>query len=100
MIDEISILRKAISLYGRDAQIWMAIEEMAELDDAIAKHSRDRVTNLDVCEEIADVYIMMIQLSYIFGKEDVDNFIDSKLKRLEERLKKYEKHYDTIRKRV
>jgi NTP pyrophosphatase (non-canonical NTP hydrolase) len=90
MIDEIYILRKAISLYGKEYQIWKAIEEMAELDNAIAKYSQDRVTKMDICEEIADVFIMMNQLSYIFGKEDVNNFIDSKLKRLEERLKKYE----------
>jgi NTP pyrophosphatase (non-canonical NTP hydrolase) len=90
MIDEIYILRKAISLYGKEYQIWKAIEEMAELNNAIAKLRQNRVTNEEVCEEIADVYIMMIVLSNMFGIDNVNNQIESKLKRLEERLKKYE----------
>lgn len=90
MIDEIYIARKVISLYGKEAQIWMAIEEMAELNNALAKHRRNRVTDIDVCEEIADVYIMMVQLSYIFGIDNVSNQVESKIKRLEERMKKHE----------
>ena len=90
MMDEIYIAKKAISLYSKEAQIWMAIEEMAELNNALAKHRRNRVTDIDVCEEIADVYIMMVQLSYIFGIEDVSSIIESKIKRLEERMNKHE----------
>lgn len=90
MMDEIYIARKAISLYGKEAQIWMAIEKMAELSNALAKHRRNRVTDIDVCEEIADVYIMMVQLSYIFGIDNVSNQVESKIKRLEERMKKHE----------
>ena len=89
-MDEVKLCRKAVSLYGKEAQIWMAIEEMAELNNALAKHRRNRVTNEEVCEEIADVVIMMIQLSYIFGRDNVNNQIESKIKRLEERMKKHE----------
>lgn len=89
MIDEISICKKAISVYGKENQIWMAIEEMAELNNALAKHRRNRVADIDICEEIADVSIMMIQLSCIYGREDVINIIHDKLECLEEKLKKH-----------
>ena len=80
---------EAIDIYGEEAQTWMAIEEMAELSNAIAKHRRGRVTNEDVCEEIADVVIMMIQLAAIFGPDEVNDFLEQKIDRLEKRLAKH-----------
>ena len=44
-------LTDAIEIYGEDSQIWMAIEEMSELSNALAKYRRGRVTREDVCEE-------------------------------------------------
>ena len=81
---------KAVDIYGTDAQTWMAVEEMSELSNAIAKHRRNRVTNKDVCEEIADVFIMLIQLSYIYGVEDVDAFVDQKMDKLKKKLSKHD----------
>jgi NTP pyrophosphatase (non-canonical NTP hydrolase) len=83
------ICSKAVNTYGTEAQTWMAIEEMAELANAIAKYRRDRVNRQDVCEEIADVAIMMIQLACIFGVEDVNDFLEQKIDRLERRLAKH-----------
>lgn len=83
------ILTDTIYTYGEDSQIWMAIEEMSELSNALAKYRRNRVTNEDVCEEIADVAIMIIQLSKIFGPDDVSDFFERKLDRLDKRLTKY-----------
>ena len=57
------IIRRAITTYGKDAQIQMLFEEMAELQNAICKLSRGRGTVNDVCEEIADVSIMCIQMA-------------------------------------
>lgn len=89
-IQEINeILTDVIYTYGEDSQIWMAIEEMSELSNALAKYRRGRVTNEDVCEEIADVAIMIIQLSKIFGPDDVSDYFESKLDRLDKRLAKY-----------
>ena len=94
-IQEINkILTDAIYTYGEDSQIWMAIEEMSELSNALAKYRRGRVTNEDVCEEIADVAIMIIQLSKIFGSDDVSNYFESKLDRLNKQLAKYEHNED------
>lgn len=83
------ICAEAVDVYGIEAQIWMAIEEMAELSNAIAKHRRDRVTREDVCEEIADVAIMMIQLAAIFGPDEVNDYLEQKIDRLDKRLAKH-----------
>ena len=88
------ILTDAIYTYGKDAQIWMAIEEMSELSNALAKYRRGRVTREDVCEEIADVAIMMIQLSKIFGQDNISDYLKSKLDRLDKRLAKYRNNED------
>lgn len=88
------ILIDAIEIYGEDSQIWMTIEEMSELSNALAKYRRGRVTREDVCEEIADVAIMMIQLSKIFGPDDISDYLKSKLDRLDKRLAKYRNNED------
>lgn len=88
------ILTDTIHTYGTEAQIWMAIEEMSELSNALAKYRRGRVTREDVCEEIADVTIMMIQLSKIFGPDDISDYLESKLDRLDKRLAKYRNNED------
>ena len=94
-IQEINkILIDAIHIYGEDAQIWMAIEEMSELSNALAKYRRGRVTREDVCEEIADVAIMIIQLSKIFGPDNVSDYFERKLDRLDKRLAKYKNSED------
>ncbi len=85
---------EAVDIYGTEAQIWMAIEEMAELSNALAKHRRDRVTREDVCEEIADVAIMMIQLAAIFGPDDVSDYLENKMDRLDKRLAKHRNNED------
>lgn len=87
-------LTDAIEIYGEDSQIWMAIEEMSELGNALAKYRRGRVTRKDVCEEIADVAIMMIQLSKIFGSDDISDYLESKLDRLNKQLAKYRNNED------
>ena len=88
------ILTDAIEIYGEDSQIWMTIEEMSELGNALAKYRRGRVTREDICEEIADVIIMMIQLSKIFDQDYISNYLESKLDRLDKRLAKYRNNED------
>ena len=94
-IQEINkILTDAIEIYGEDSQIWMTIEEMSELSNALAKYRRGRATREDVCEEIADVAIMMIQLSKIFGSDDISDYLKNKLDRLDKQLAKYRNNED------
>ena len=81
-----SLLQAAVERYGISHQIRMAIEEMAELIDALMKRTRARRTDADVITEIADVTIMMKQLMLIFGESAVRDEIDRKLNRLKERM--------------
>lgn len=63
----------ALSRYGAQAQITMAFEEMAELQDVLCKFLRGRVdgdTLVNIAEEIADVGIMLDQMAIEFKVED------------------------------
>jgi len=81
-----NILNKAIEVYGEDAQIDQMIEEAAELIVALQHYKRGRITKDQVCEEVADVKIMSVQMEKIFGKLEVRKQEILKIKRLEERL--------------
>ncbi len=84
---EKSIFHKAILKYGVSSQVGMAMEELAELIQALNKSMRDEPNN--VPEEIADVEIMLEQLKLIFScKNDVEKIRKDKVKRLEGRLTK------------
>ena len=82
-------LQIAVLVYGRDKQIEMAVEEMGELLVAISQYRRGRVAIEAVQEEIADVKIVIGQLSLIFGEDEVNNFESEKLSRLKERVAKH-----------
>lgn len=81
-----NILGNALMLFGYDAQIELAIEEMGELLVAINHHKRGRVDVSAVQEEIADVKIAMDQLAMIYGEEGVSEFEKKKLERLKNRI--------------
>lgn len=76
----------AIKTYGKEAQTQMLFEEMAELQNAICKLNRGRGSNRDVCEEIADVMIMCLQMAQIYGPELVEGWAEYKIARLKDRL--------------
>lgn len=90
MIDT-NILRQAIEKWGKDAQVEMIEEECIELALAIQKLKRsggNTQQKLDnVIDEIADVKIMITQAQMMFGYDSVQERIDFKMNRLNERLK-------------
>ncbi|EMA34119.1 nucleoside triphosphate pyrophosphohydrolase family protein [Halobiforma nitratireducens] len=71
----------ALETYGEDAQIEQTIEECAELIQALYGDDREAVV-----DELADVRIMVAQLSLLVGEDDVDRRVGEKLARLEQRL--------------
>lgn len=92
--------KKAISRWGKDAQIQMLIEESAELAEAcsrlikrIMKYKRPSTKKginmaiLLIESEIADVEIMCEQMHYIFDGKYINKIKREKMKRLEKRLK-------------
>jgi NTP pyrophosphatase (non-canonical NTP hydrolase) len=90
------LLAEAIAMYGERAQLDMMVEECAELTVAIQKYYRnafktgislrlpEEVPNL--IDEIADVYVMLMQLRLMVGPSHVDERVAFKLNRLQERL--------------
>jgi NTP pyrophosphatase (non-canonical NTP hydrolase) len=82
-----AILTKAIEVYGRNHQMLKAIEEMAELTTALLHYLDGNKSTLhDVRSEIADVTIMMLQLTSMFGPAHIEDIAKYKMSRLERRL--------------
>lgn len=86
----------AIIEYGKNAQMDMAVEEMAELTKAICKRKRTGATGPEavaarenLLEEIADVFIMLVQLVRMFdGAEEIQHTVDEKMCRLKNRIER------------
>lgn len=87
---ERKIFCAALIRYGAQAQITMAFEEMAELQDVLCKFLRGRIdgdTLVNIAEEIADVGIMLDQMAIEFKVEDaVEELRAFKVRRLRERI--------------
>ncbi len=111
---ESEVFQKAIEQWGCINQMDMAIEEAAELIQAInkikrifspAEIKRDQLIQTfntpklpqfetqkkaevyhNICGEIADMKIMLKQLEMIFNKETIDLCYQRKIARLEDRL--------------
>jgi NTP pyrophosphatase (non-canonical NTP hydrolase) len=80
------ICKMAIEMYGANEQEGVAIEECAELIQAINHKHRGRVHNIP--EEIADVEIMLEQLKIINDCADsVERIKRYKIKRLIDRMR-------------
>ena len=86
--EQTQTMLNALDKFGVDAQDDIAIEEMSELTKAIIKNRRYRneQTYDSICEELADVFIMMEQVLMSLDKAKVQKYIDSKLDRLKSRF--------------
>lgn len=84
------ILDRVIETWGIPAQCEMIIEECLELALAIQKLKRRRGNHneklANLYDEIADVTIMINQAHRIFSRDKINERIDFKMNRLEERL--------------
>ena len=94
------ILKDVVDAWGYDSQIDMMIEEMSELTKALLKLKRnskkpkkEQVKFYNhVCEEIADVNLMIKQMKYIFSSDMINKYEKEKLERLQDRLDDYNKN--------
>lgn len=85
------VLQEAINKYGKEHQTMVAIGELAELSDVLAKSLRvDRHEDFkkDVLTEVADVYICLEQVCMMWGfsLDELYKEMEYKVKRLEKRL--------------
>lgn len=79
------ICMEAIDTFGDGPQQIKAIEELAELQAALARDMNClQVTDEEIIDEIADVHIMTQQMAIIFGEKEVVQRINEKLKRLKQ----------------
>lgn len=95
VIKKPEVLKAAISTYGKEAQVDMAIEEMSELIKALLKYRRSKNTTgieygklrSNIIEEAADVLIMVVQILMMYDKDgECQSEVDYKVNRLYERL--------------
>ena len=85
--EQLQVVNNAINHYGIFLQKLVAIEEMAELIKEIVKSFRGEKNRENIVEEIADVEIMMQQLSLIYDCTfDVVEMRRKKIERLKTRL--------------
>ena len=81
------VYSKALATWGDRAQMIVAIEELSECQKEICKILRGGENFPHLAEEIADATIMLEQLRLIFNiNDDVNECMDAKIRRLEERL--------------
>lgn len=65
-MEEKEVYDSAIRIFGRNNQIDVAIEEMAELTQQLIKVKRGISIESDIIEELADVQIMLDQMKILF----------------------------------
>ena len=63
-------LWQIIAHYGYGHQKHKAMEEFAELSEALARDMNGEGDRANIAEEMADCYIMLAQLELIFGNHD------------------------------
>lgn len=76
------LYEKTIAKWGVDAQYDQAIEECAELIATLKHLKRGKVDQESVVNELADVYLMIGQLIYMFGPDRVDAAVQHKIDKL------------------
>jgi ribosomal protein S13 len=87
MMRKKDVYNKAKQVYGIDAQVTKAVEELAELQKELCKFLLDDGNMEHITEEIADVKVMIEQLELIFEcKAAVKTVKDSKILRLSAKL--------------
>lgn len=77
------IYAKTISKWGEKAQYDQAIEECAELIATLQHFARGKVDRDTVVDELADVYLMVGQLAYMFGEDRLTAAVESKIAKLQ-----------------
>lgn len=100
MSDE--FIQDIFNTYGVSLQIDKAVEECAELIHALSKFKHGCGKYSDVIDELADMKIMLKQMTLLFGKEEIDKRMDYKVARLKKRLSEYDPSgiRDTIQERI
>lgn len=86
--EQTATMLEALETFGVDKQLDIAIEEMAELTKAIIKYRRcaSKETYENLCEETADVAIMIEQIFLSTRCDNVAKYVVEKTNRLKRRV--------------
>ena len=82
LMEHRDIFQRAISRWGEEAQHDQAIEECAELIIMLQHYRRKRIGDQQVVDELADVFLMLGQLVFMFGEEAFAEAVAGKLAKL------------------
>lgn len=86
--DRCKTYTNAMLAFGERNQMIVAVEELSECQKEICKILRGGDDFRHLAEEVADATIMLEQIRIMFNINDcVCNFMDEKIKRLDERVK-------------
>ena len=85
-MDMTQIYQKTIDKWGEEAQYDQMIEECAELIAALKHFKRGKIDHQDVIDELADVTLMIGQLTWMVGSTKVHTAVEEKLQKLEKLL--------------
>ena len=93
-----TLLRQAVARFGVEPQTWMMIEEMGELSQALSKYRRKptKANFENICEELADVLIVALQLIDATSPKEVQRVFNSKLAWLALRINEIEGEDDVL----
>lgn len=83
---EVEVCRRAVNMWGRQSQLVICMEEMAELTKELSKNLRGQDNELAIAEEVADVEIMLEQIKLLYGiHTEVESVRSEKILRLSKR---------------
>jgi len=85
---------KILNHYGVANQIDKTLEELAELMVALNHFKCRKATAEDVIDELADVFVMCMQMKHYFGNKEVAERFKFKVERQLERIGKHETKRD------
>lgn len=81
--EKYELFERVIGQQGITHQLILAMEEMAELQQALSKWMRGPTDGEDIAEEVADVEIMLEQIKHMFANQiKVTQWKEKKLERL------------------
>jgi hypothetical protein len=90
-----NIYKEAVDHFGADRQLEQLEEELTELLLAVKHFRKGKDTEAHLVSEIADVKIMLWQMNYVFTPDHIEDAVDYKRQRLEDRIEA-EKHLKDI----
>lgn len=91
-----------INAWGTEKQVLKAIEECSELIQVLAREvmsNRDKKgltgyyhapTFEEMVDEVADAYLMLDQLAYMFGRDNIEQVMERKLTRVLQLVERHE----------